>query len=59
MRRECLLPDERTLSKITRYEAHLNRQANQTLHELEALQARWQGSIARLARVDVQGPPEG
>ena len=58
MRRERLLPDSATLDKVMRYEAHLNRQLNQTLHELEALQARRQGGVAPLARLDVQGLPE-
>lgn len=58
MHRERLLPDAATLDKVMRYEAHLNRQLNQTLHELEALQARRQGGLAPLARVDVQGLQE-
>ena len=55
MRRERLLPNEDTLNKVIRYEAHLHRQLLQTMHELEALQARRQGLQAPLARVDVQG----
>ena len=35
-----LLPSEQTLERIMRYEAHLHRQWVQTIHELEALQAR-------------------
>ena len=58
MRRERLLPHPEELEKIVRYEAHLNRQLNQTLHELEALQARRQGGVTPLARVDVQGLQE-
>ena len=58
MQRERLLPDTATLDKVMRYEAHLNRQLNQTWHELEALQARRQGGVAPLARLDVQGLPE-
>ena len=54
-RRERLLPDEDTLNKLMRYEAHLNRQLIQNLHEHEALQARRQGGVAPLARLDVQG----
>jgi hypothetical protein len=53
MRRERILPDEKTLEKITRYEAHLSRLLYKTLHELEALQARRSGSAAPLARIDV------
>jgi hypothetical protein len=34
-----LLPDENTLGKVTRYEAHLSRQMLQALHTLERLQA--------------------
>lgn len=59
MRRERLLPQASILEKIVRYEAHLNRQLYQALHELEALQARRQGDAAPLARVDVQGLPAG
>jgi hypothetical protein len=40
-----------------RFEAHLNRQLMQTLHELEALQSRRRGSPSPLARVDVHGLP--
>ena len=58
MRRHRLLPLEPELDKVMRYEAHLNRQFNQALHELEALQTRRSGGIAPLARVDVQGLPE-
>jgi hypothetical protein len=38
--RERILPDEKTLSKISRYEAHLSRQLYHALHELENLQLR-------------------
>ena len=55
MRRERLLPDERTLEKICRYEAHLARQFFKALHELEALQIRRSGGSAPLARLDVDG----
>ncbi len=51
MRHERLLPDEMTLNKIMRYEAHLNRQLYQALHELEALQTR------RPSGVMLLGPP--
>ena len=53
-----LVPDEASLNKIMRYEAHLNRQLYQALHELEALKARRQGQAAPLARVDVHGLPQ-
>jgi hypothetical protein len=38
MSRERLLPDERTLEKVARYEAHLPRGPCKAMHELEALQ---------------------
>ena len=37
MSRERLLPDERILEKVARYEAHLSRVLYKALHELEAL----------------------
>lgn len=55
MSRERLLPDEKTLEKIARYEAHLSRGLYQAMHELEALQTKRSGGAAPLARVDVQG----
>jgi len=48
-----LLPPEQTLERIMRYEAHLHRQWVQTIHELEALQARARGERTPLARLDV------
>ena len=50
---ESILPEERALNKIMRYESHLNRQLYQALHELEARQARRTGEPAPLARLDV------
>jgi hypothetical protein len=38
--RERILPDEATLQKIARYEAHLSRQLYQALHALDILQGR-------------------
>lgn len=55
MSRERLLPDEKTLEKVARYEAHLSRLFHKALHELEALQVRRLGGSAPLARVDVEG----
>ena len=55
MSRERLLPDEKTLEKVARYEAHLSRGLYTALHELEALQTRRLGGAAPFARVDVQG----
>jgi hypothetical protein len=55
MSRERLLPDDKTLEKISRYEAHLSRGLYKALHELEALQARRTGGSAPLARLDVDG----
>jgi hypothetical protein len=54
--RERILPDEKTLEKIGRYEAHLSRQLYQALHELENLQKhRTTGDGVPLVRLDVQG----
>ena len=58
LRRERLLPDDASLNKVMRYEAHLNRQLYQALHELEAMQARRQGQAAPLARLDVHSSAE-
>ncbi len=55
---ERLLPDDQSLGKVIRYEAHLHRQLLQTMHELEALQARRQGRQTPLVRVDAQGLPD-
>jgi hypothetical protein len=48
MSRERLLPDEKTLEKVARYEAHLSRLLFKALHELEALQVRRSGGAAPL-----------
>jgi hypothetical protein len=55
MSRERLLPDDKTLEKVARYEAHLSRGLYKALHELEALQARRTGGTVPLARLDVDG----
>jgi hypothetical protein len=39
LRQRRLLPDDKTLGTLTRYEAHLSRQMLQALHELQRLQA--------------------
>ena len=52
-----VLPQTDTLAKIMRYEAHLHRQYIQTLHELEAIQARRKGGHVPLARLDISAPP--
>jgi hypothetical protein len=57
MSRERLLPDEKTLEKVARYEAHLSRLFHKVLHELEAMQTRCSGAVAPLARLDVDGLP--
>jgi hypothetical protein len=54
----CLIPPSEDLAKIMRYEAHLNRQLYQAMHELEALKARRQGQAAPLARLDIQASAE-
>ena len=57
--RERTLPDDKTLEKIGRYEAHLSRQFYQALHELENLQKhRTSGEGVPLLRLDVQGLSE-
>jgi hypothetical protein len=58
MSRERLLPDENTLEKVARYEAHLSRGLYKALHELEALQSRRSGGAAPLARLDLDGLTE-
>ena len=55
MARERLLPNEKTLEKVARYEAHLSRLFHKTIHELEALQIRRSGGAAPLARLDIDG----
>ena len=55
---ECIIPTDEDLAKIIRYEAHLNRQLYQAMHELEALNARRQGQAAPLARIDLQASAE-
>jgi hypothetical protein len=55
MARERLLPDEKTLEKVARYEAHLSRGLYKALHEHEALQVRRTGGATPLARLDVDG----
>jgi hypothetical protein len=57
MSRERLLPDEKTLEKVARYEAHHSRLFHKALHELEAMQTRRSGAVAPLARLDVDGLP--
>ena len=60
MRRERILPDDKTLEKISRYEAHLSRQLYHALHEIENLQKhRTTGEGTPLARIDVQGLSDG
>jgi hypothetical protein len=57
--KERILPDEKTLEKISRYEAHLSRQLYHALHELENLQKhRNTGEGMPLARLDVLGLAE-
>jgi hypothetical protein len=55
MRRERLLPDEKRLEKVSRYEAHFSRPMFEALHELEAIQTRRSGGTTPLARLDVDG----
>lgn len=53
-RREHLLPDNETLEKVMRYEAHLSRLFHRDLHELQRLQALRHGqSVAAPIAIDV------
>jgi hypothetical protein len=48
-----VLPSDAQLNQVIRYESHLGRQLRESLHELEAMQARRNGDPTSLARVDV------
>ena len=50
-----MLPDDKTLEKVDRYEANLSRGLYKAPHELEALQARRTGGVAPLAQLTVDG----
>jgi hypothetical protein len=52
-----VIPGGDAAEKIMRYETHLHRLWVQTLHELEALQARRRGERTHLARLDISSPP--
>jgi hypothetical protein len=53
-RQRRMLPDEKELEKISRYEGHLTRQLNLALHELQRLQAVRAGqAVPALAALDV------
>ena len=57
--RERILPDDKTLEKISRDQVHLSRQLYHALHELENLQKhRTTGEGVPLARLDVLGLAE-
>jgi hypothetical protein len=43
LRRRRMLPNEKALAKIARYEGHLGRQLHQALHELQRIQERRRG----------------
>jgi hypothetical protein len=53
------IPDDETVTTITRYEVSLHRQFIQIFHELEAMQTRRKGGASPLARMDFSGPPGG
>ena len=53
-----LLPHPLDLDKNIRFEAHLNRQLYQALHEMESRQAERRGESAQLLRVDVHHQKE-
>ena len=52
-----ILPPDPYLERIAKHERHFHRQFLQTLHEIEALQARRKGHHVNLARVDFSGSP--
>ena len=54
-----IIPSKHNLDLIMRYESHLHRKYIQTLHELEAMQGRRQGTASPLARLDIIGAPSG
>ncbi len=53
-----LIPEEKQLNLLMRYEGRLHRHLLQLLHELEAMKARRRGEPAPLARLDIQGLPD-
>jgi hypothetical protein len=55
MRRERVLPENDRLRNLARYEAHINRQFYNAIHELEAAQSRRRGEVTPLARVELHG----
>jgi len=58
-RRRQLLPDQKELEKISRYEAHLDRSFYKALHELQRLQDARRGVIVPPpVAVDVTGMPD-
>jgi hypothetical protein len=60
LRQRRVLPDEKTLEKVTRYEAHLSRQMLQALHTLECLQAARAGqTVPPPAALDVTVDADG
>jgi len=54
------LPDDQSVNKIQRYEAHISRQFYKALHELQRLQAaRLSGEVQVPLAVDIEvSPPE-
>jgi hypothetical protein len=60
LRQQRLLPNEKALTTITRYESHLSRQTLQALHELQRLQAVRAGqAVPAPAALDVLIDGEG
>jgi len=53
-----VLPEDGTIDKLMRLEAHLSRQLLSNLHQLEAIRARRRGKAAPLARLDVNVPQD-
>lgn len=59
LRRQRMLPEDRTLHNIVRYEAHLSRLFYRAYHELEALQSRRTGLPSTITRLQMHGLPGG
>lgn len=55
---DYLIPAEKELDLLMRYEGRNHRHLLQLLHELEAMKAARRGESTPLARVDIQGIPE-
>ncbi len=57
LRERRMIPGKMDLDNVMRYQAHLQRLWQGTLHEIEALQARRLGQVSPLARIDYNASP--